>query len=249
MKKKVNIDLSMKEKRLLLILGAFIILFLAYQFGFVVLMNKASKNNEQIDGLEARVEQLEMMEVNKSVYTKGIKENNEKINEIYSKFVNDTTAENNILFIKDIEDKTGVEVSEIDLYDKAVISNQSSEANTTTTDTTTSTSADGSSVDSSVGTTQSTEQAMFVQSGFNYMVKFNFKASYNELKEMITYINQYPYFRTIDNVSVVFDSDTGELMGELTLNIYTLVDATNAYEEPISNVHEIGVDNIFGTIH
>ena len=148
-----------------------------------------------------------------------------------SKFVNDTTPENNILFVKDIEDKTGVEVSEIDIYDKAVISNASANGtNTSTSDTSDSTAS--SSDSTGADTTQSTDQSQFVQSGFNYMVKFNFKASYDELKAMITYINEYPYYRTIDDVSVVFDSDTGELMGELTLNIYTLVDATNAYEEP-----------------
>lgn len=241
MKKKANIDLSMKEKRLLLILGAFVILFLAYQFGFVVLTNKASENNEQISGLQDRVAQLELMEVNKPMYTKGIKENDEKLSEIYSKFVNDTTAENNILFVKEIEDKTGVEVSEIDLYEKAVISNQPTDASTIT--------EDGSADDSNASTTQNTDQSQFVQSGFNYMVKFNFKASYSELKDMINYINAYPYFRTIDDVSVVFDSETGELMGELTLNIYTLVDATNPYEVPVSGVYDIGVDNVFGTIH
>lgn len=242
MKKKMQIDISMKEKRLLLILLAFVLLFIAYQFGYVVLTNKATANNQEITELEDRVAYLELMNINKSMYTNGVTECNDKMEAIRAIFVKEETPESSIMFIKNMEKNLGIEIYELNLYDKALITNlaldqnQASAENTDTTESTGDTSNDSSST-------------QFIQTGYNYAVDMKFKCSYEEFKEMITYINEYQYMRAIQSVSVVFDGETGELIGELTMNIYTLEEATNEYEEPNTGITNFGTDDIFGTVH
>jgi hypothetical protein len=250
MKKKIQIDISIKEKRLILVLLACILLFLAYQFGYVVLSNRTTSNNEKIAELEDYVSSLELMNINKSMYSNGIEECNSKINTIRGKFIKEETQEDNIMFIRTMEKNLGIEVYEINLYDKALITNLASAQSQTTTentDTQNETTIDQTSdqLDSSGNPSGSS----IVETGYNYVVDMKFRCSYEELKEMIAYINEYKYMRAIQSISVVFDADTGELIGELAINIYTLDEANNEYEEPITGITNLGIDDIFGTIH
>lgn len=232
----MQIDISMKEKKLLLILLAFVLLFMAYQFGYVVFTNKATTNNQKITDLEDRVASLEIMNLNKSMYTNGITECNDKMGEIRTKFIKEETPESSIMFIKNMEKNLGIEVNELNLYDKALITNLALDQSQPSTENTA----------ESTGDTSSNQ---FVETGYNYAVDMRFKCSYEEFKKMITYINEYQYMRTIQSVSVVFDADTGELIGELTINIYTLEEATNEYVEPNTGITNFGTENIFGTIN
>ena len=239
MKKKIQIDISMKEKKLILILLAFVLLFVAYQFGYVVLTNRATANNQEISELEDRVASLELMNINKSMYTNGVTDCNDKMEAIRAEFVKEETPESSIMFIRNMEKNLGIEVYELNLFDKALISNltlDQSQASTENSESTGDTSTDSSG-------------DQFVQTGYNYAVDMKFKCSYEELKKMITYINEYQYMREIQSISVVFDADTGELIGELTMNIYTLEEATNEYVEPNTGITNFGTENIFGTIH
>lgn len=240
MKQKMQIDISMKEKKLILILLAFVLLFVAYQFGYVVLTNRATANNQKITDLEDRVASLELMNVNKSMYTNGITECNDKMELIRAQFVKEETPESSIMFVRNMEKNLGIEVYELNLYDKVMISNLTLNQDQTTTENTEESTGDTS-------TDSSSDQ--FVQTGNNYAVDIKFKCSYEKLKKMITYINEYEYMRAIQSISVVFDSDTGELIGELTMNIYTLEEATNEYVEPNTGITNFGTEDIFGTIH
>lgn len=235
----MQIDISMKEKKLILILLAFVLLFVAYQFGYVVLTNRATANNQEILELEDRVASLELMNINKSMYTNGVTDCNDKMEAIRAEFVKEETPESSIMFIRNMEKNLGIEVYELNLFDKALISNltlDQSQASTESSESTGDTSTDSSG-------------DQFVQTGYNYAVDMKFKCSYEELKKMITYINEYQYMREIQSISVVFDADTGELIGELTMNIYTLEEATNEYVEPNTGITNFGTENIFGTIH
>lgn len=243
MKKKIQLDISTKEKKWILVLLACILLFVAYQFGYVVLTNKTATNNEKIEELEDHVSSLELMNKNRSMYSEGIEECNSKMDEIRGKFVKEETPEDNIMFIRSMEKNIGIEVYEINLYDKAMITNLTSDQSQTSIESTeeqTETTPDSSSNQS---------ESQFVETGFNYAIDMKFKCSYEELKEMIAYINEYPYMRVVQSVSVVFDGDTGKLIGELTINIYTLDEATNDYEEPSTGITSFGNNDIFGTIH
>lgn len=236
----MQIDISMKEKKLILILLAFVLLFVAYQFGYVVLTDRATANSQEITDLEDRVASLELMNINKLMYTDGITDCNDKMEAIRVEFIKEETPESSIMFIRNMEKNLGIEVYELNLFDKALISNltlDQSQVNTENPEESTGDTSTDSSGD------------QFVQTGFNYAVDMKFKCSYEELKKMITYINEYQYMRAIQSISVVFDGDTGELIGELTMNIYTLEEATNEYEEPNTGITNFGTENIFGTIH
>lgn len=236
----MQIDISMKEKKLILILLAFVLLFVAYQFGYVVLTNRTTTNNQKIADLEDRVTSLELMNINKSMYSNGITDCNDRMEAIRAEFVKEETPESSIMFIRNMEKNLGIEVYELNLFDKALFSNLTLDQSQASTE---------NSAESTGDTSADTSSDQFVQTGYNYAIDMKFKCSYEELKKMITYINEYQYKRAIQSISVVFDGDTGELIGELTMNIYTLDEATNEYVEPNTGVTNFGTEDIFGTIH
>lgn len=242
MKKKIQLDISIKEKKWILVLLACIILFVAYQLGYAVLMNRTAINNKEIEELKSQVSALELMNKNKSMYSEGIEECNSKMDEIRGKFVKEETPEDNIMFIRNMEKNIGIEAYEINLYDKAMITNLTSDQSQTSMEST------GEQTETTLDAQSNQSESQFVETGINYAVDMKFKCTYEQLKEMITYINEFPYIRVVQSVSVVFDADTGKLIGELTMNIYTLDEATNEYEKPSTGITSFGTDDIFGTI-
>lgn len=92
-------------------------------------------------------------------------------------------------------------------------------------------------------TIPSTEFMTGMQSRFT----INFKTTYKGLHKLIDYINEYPYRTSINNVSVSFDSTSGNLTGSLELTRYALTGTGKQYEPPFIDGIDIGTDNIFGT--
>ncbi|WP_167954734.1 hypothetical protein [Anaerosporobacter faecicola] len=248
MNKKMQIELSVKEKKLMVILLALLFLFFAYQFGYLEFMERAEKNNKESNRLEEEVEALELMNINKKVYTDGITECEESMKKIRGMFLNQETPEDIIMFLRGMEEKTNIQINEITLYEKTMITNLS--VQTSGTQTVNQEEENEFDEIQKENTVQSisTDGNAFIESGYEYVVDIKIKCKYEELKAMIAYINKYPSMRTIDCLSVVFDAGTGKLMGELSIKIYTLLDGTYEYVEPITGVVAEETDNIFDTI-
>ncbi len=62
------------------------------------------------------------------------------------------------------------------------------------------------------------------------------------------YINNYTEKRNIDEITLSYDSETGNLTGSMKINMYNLVGNGITYTEPAIGNVDIGLDNIFGTI-
>ncbi|WMJ88591.1 hypothetical protein [Anaerocolumna sp. MB42-C2] len=84
--------------------------------------------------------------------------------------------------------------------------------------------------------------------GYRSTLTITFKVSYDGLKRCIDYINNYPEKRNIDEITLAYDSETGNLTGSMKINMYNLIGTGREYTEPILGGTGIGLDNIFGTI-
>lgn len=266
MKKKLNIDLSIREKKLLLIFLAFLVFILAYQFVFVRYMDKTDRNNKEIETLSDRVSELRQIQIKEIAFAEDIENFKKDIEEIKGKFINKETPEDKIMFIRTMEKDIGIEVSEINLFAPMIIGGNT-EVGVTSTQTTdtgsteindpntaqSQTNNDETDVNENTqinGDTPLDSNSLVTNNGvgMNHKISIRFKASYDQLKKMINYIKDFPYLRTIDSLSTSFDSETGLLVGDMTLNVYTLHEGTNHYKEPETGVNDLGVSNIFGTI-
>ncbi len=75
-----------------------------------------------------------------------------------------------------------------------------------------------------------------------------FGCTYDQFKDMIIYITRDPELKSIDNITVSYDSTTGNLNGTMTINYFSMTGTGVGYEAPETNVNGLGVDCIFGSL-
>lgn len=75
-----------------------------------------------------------------------------------------------------------------------------------------------------------------------------FGCTYDQFKDMIMYITRDPELKSVNNVTVSYDSTTGNLNGTIVINHYSMTGTGVGYEPPRTNVTGWGVDCIFGSL-
>lgn len=73
----------------------------------------------------------------------------------------------------------------------------------------------------------------------------SYECSYEQLKKWIDFINAYPERMNIKSISVSYDSETSNLSGTLTLNLFAVTGTDRVYTEPKIEDIRLGEDNIF----
>lgn len=73
----------------------------------------------------------------------------------------------------------------------------------------------------------------------------NYSCTYEQLKKLIDFINAYPERMNIKSISVSYDSETSNLSGALTLNLFAVTGTDRVYTEPKIEDIRLGEDNIF----
>ena len=76
----------------------------------------------------------------------------------------------------------------------------------------------------------------------------NYRATYRGLKDVILYTADQADRMVVDTVTASYDGTTGNLVGSITINMYTVAGTERVYEKPYVPAMNVGIDNIFGTI-
>lgn len=250
---KNKIKLSDSDKRLLIIFLAIVIIACSYFFIFSKEMSKAQDLEASNTTDSATVQQMEQMEAGLPTVRKNIKNLKAKEKKIIGNYPSDMKTEKVIETLQAIEDDNegDFHISEITfLMNNPLI-----------VDTATDTTGDGSTADTSTdstdttASTESTEAADTTDnsssasqsvSGYYASIGIKYKASYLGLKDMINYVNEFKDRTTVTNFSATYDSSTGGVTGEMTLNMYYLMNTGKDYVPPIFDYMQKGTDNIFG---
>lgn len=78
-------------------------------------------------------------------------------------------------------------------------------------------------------------------------INISMQITEKELLKLIQYIRNYPELTTIGDTNLNYDSSTGKLICNMTINRYVLVGSGREYEEPDIGDISIGTDSLFGT--
>lgn len=83
--------------------------------------------------------------------------------------------------------------------------------------------------------------------GYRSTLTMSYQSTYESLKEAIMYCVDYLDKKSIDSLTISFDTETGELTGNLVVSSYAIEGLGTTYEDPeIENI-PIGLDNPFGS--
>jgi hypothetical protein len=83
---------------------------------------------------------------------------------------------------------------------------------------------------------------------FRQQITFANQFSYNGMKQFVKDIVDDENSRTIETMSVSYDRGTGILVGNTTMNLFTLTGSDAEYDRPVISGIDLGTDNIFGTL-
>ena len=84
--------------------------------------------------------------------------------------------------------------------------------------------------------------------GYCTPLSATYNATYKGLKDVILHTADKADRMVVDTVTASYDSATGNLVGSMTINMYTVVGTERMYKEPYVPAMFMGTSNIFGTI-
>lgn len=245
-----KIKLSDSDKRLLIIFLAILMVVVSYFFFFTKSMSKASDIEDGNTKDKAQVQQMEQMEAALPQVRENMKNLKQKQADIIAKYPSDIKTEKVIWILQDIEDHNDYHISDITFtmsnplqITPDVSDTTDASADESSSDTTEETTNTETTDDSSTDTATNNVPAV---TGYYASIGVKYDATYEGLKDMLAYVNEYSDRITITDFSSSVDSETGRLTGEMTFSMYVITNTGKDYVEPKFDMMLKGVQNIFG---
>lgn len=79
-------------------------------------------------------------------------------------------------------------------------------------------------------------------------VVYTFTAPYDDMKEVVDTIFDDEEQRNIESITLSYETGSGELVGNMTVNMYSVTGTDKMYVAPSVPPMPLGTDNIFGTL-
>ena len=229
MLKKLNIDLkiSEKDKKLLLILLAFTILACAYYFGYKNLTDLTQKYDQETSILKKKQIDLAQKNSNREKYVADTKNDQNTYSIIFSNYSNGTSQDASLAFINKLEMITGSWIKSATLSDPSMIYTFGN-------------------VNSSNPSTSGAKVYSSDMQGYKTTLTLTYEAKYDQWKNLIKFVNNYYSKNSIDSVAMSYNAVTGLVSGTMTLSTYAITGSQRPFTAPKID-SPTGTNNIFSS--
>lgn len=242
-----KITILEKDLKLLLLLLSLLMIGGSYFLFYNTDRKKADIIKEENQKLETRLTTLKTMQANANTRKKETSDLNSKSKKIMDQFPEALQTEDAIVMISKLEQATGCTVSSMN-FDMNKLFYPTNEAVASTAAGTSNTSGTASGDTSNSNTASTGMVSADTLTGYKSTVTFAYQSTYSGLKQIIDFINLNPDKMSINDITSAFDASTGNLIGSITVNMYSLSGTGKQYQEPEVNDVNIGLNNIFGTM-
>ena len=222
--------ISRKDIKLLLYAGGILFLVAVY---FVFYRNIDQKSNElegEIRLLEQEKNHLEALNDKKAEYKEKTEEMQREIDVVLAGFPADVREENAIVYAKQLENLSGMEISGINIGSKNLLhstgENAESEGN---------------------GDTDTADQLPSLYL-YGMPVNYSFTVEYSSFKKAAALIAENEEKRNMETITLSFDEESGKIVGTASVNMYFIMGSNSVYQEPEIPPIQQGIDDIFGTV-
>ncbi len=211
---------KLSKKNIKLCIGLLILLLLVgtYQFGYVKYNDKRKEVVNTNNTLQTQLNELNIKALSRADYENDTIKMNQELDNILDNYGSAILEENIIVMLRDMELQTGAQFSTASFADSNIIY---------------------SSAES-----EDSENRLLVQ---ETLINTVYRCTYEGLKEMLNYITGYKNRMNVENITVSYDRETGNLTGSMMLNLYSVISADKTYEAPVVGGIDIGMKNIFAT--
>lgn len=212
-------QIPQKQLKLILILVTLIIVVCSYYFGYQKYSSMAEVLDKENKVLITNRNELQEKNRNKDVYINEINEMKDKVAALLNAFPSGLTQDKIIMFIYDLANNTGVELTSINLGDTEPFYPTS-----------------GPDI-ADIGELM----------GYRAKVTLSYSSTYEDLKKWVSYIHDYDERMNIPTFNAAFNHTTGKLSGTMTIDMYALSGTGKEFVDPVIDGLPLGTDNIFGT--
>lgn len=261
-------DISMRDKKLLLMFSGVAVFGLGWFFGYRPQMEEAANIEAANKPLEERLSNLLELAGNRDFYISETESAQNKINEYVAKFPSDVKEENGIVLAQNIENSLGMQISNVGIATKEFVASidgsteeeiaeqnetMSEQANSQTREQideiegTDSKAAEELQNASDIAAAQadSTSQTPVL---YRTQDTLEFTGTYANLKDVVAYLAEQTGRLTVDNMNASYDTSTGYLTGSIVVNMFSMTGTGNTYTEPDAGQVAYGTSNLFGTL-
>lgn len=221
-------NLSKRDKGLLLILAGILLVALSYFLVFRTFADKKEAAKAELATLEAREAELEELEANMDFYKAEIEKLKKEEDKLVERFPADIKPESEIMYAVELEEAVDVQFSALTYG--SPINMLTGEA--------TAEPAEGETAE---------QPAASGYVAYCLPMTMTYEASYRGLKDTILHTNDHANRMVIDELTASFDATSGELAGTMKLNQYYVEGTDRTYAEPYVPTRPLGVSDIFGT--
>lgn len=261
-------NISMRDKKLLLMFSGVAVFGLGWFFGYRPQMEEAANIEAANKPLEERLSNLLELAGNRDFYISETENAQNKINEYVSKFPSDVKEENGIVLAQNIENSLGMQISNVGIATKEFVASidgsteeeiaeqnetMSEQANSQTREQideiegTDSKAAEElqNAADITAALADSTSQTPVL---YRTQDTLEFNGTYANLKDVVAYLAEQTGRLTVDNMNASYDTSTGYLTGSIVVNMFSMTGTGNIYTEPDAGQVAYGTSNLFGTL-
>lgn len=240
LKEKIDEKLPKKTQKILLYVIGVLVLLIVGLCVFRPIMESNTKQKTNLVKLEGQVSDLKEMDANKAANQKKTKTMNMEISDILSQYPKNVFTEDMLMVFTNLESETGIKITDIEIENTNLVTENADK--TTSSDATSDTKKSNSSSDSSsskdAGTTSnssSSKDAATTSNSSNgessdtndyklYVtpVSCSFEVSYLGVKQLFASVLSNPLKKNIESIVLSFNEETGNLMGTMVVNFYTI---------------------------
>lgn len=262
-------SISTRDKKILLMFSGVAVFAAGYFFGYKPQMSKAEEIETASVPLETRLNELLEMAKNKEFYVEETNRYNQEVSDYVAQFPADVKEEDGILLARDMENALDMEVSNIGISTRnfvASLDGSTEEEIGELVDQTLSEKAneqtqeqinevEGTDTKAEEALADATEAAVSDAADltdqtvlFRRLDTLQFNGTYDSLKDAVDYLASRSGRMTLDSVDASFDASTGNLIGTITVNMFSMTGTGSTYTEPDAGSVALGRKDLFGTI-
>lgn len=223
--------ISKRDQKLLLCTGGILIAVLAYLLVFRSFSEKNAVLEDEKVKLSNEVARLELLDVRKETYLETAEELSSLSAEMINQFPSEIREETAIMYAYDMENTSDIHVNSMTINPANLLYTMG-QYNTAATDNT---------------TTDTTVVQGVARYLYGVTLNLDYTVSYEGFKDIINFIQSDTDKRNVERISLSYDAQTGNLLGTMVVNLFSLQGNDKVYEEPYIPSMPIGNTNPFGT--
>ena len=250
--------LSKRDQNLLLFLVGFGVLAIVWFIVVSPMREKTESLRMENSSLKGTAELYQSINMNRDEYEKSILILEDKRDNILDDYPSNMLTTDKIMYLTNLEnfyvEDVAVAGMAFDVVEEVIpeVSEEEQAAQTAqTAETTTDEEGNVAEATSTTEAASTTEEENAENQGlhlYKVPVNYNFRATYTGSKDMIEYLFDNGYRKSILNMNLAYDTETGQLAGDMDVDFYYILGTDKLYDPISIPPVRKGVPNVFHTV-